>query len=248
MVCSIFGRDGVPGRDSFFKLLRRNKLMLICPKPRRTTNSNHRYHKYKNHIKGLIPSGPNQLWVSDITYINLDGGCCYLHLITDAYSHMIVGWKLADTLKAAITLDALSDAINHTGRDDLTGLIHHSDRGIQYCCDMYIDKLKQYNITVSMTQDYKPTDNAIAERVNGIIKQERIYRGKYFKDVDQARYVIGRFISFYNNSRPHMSIGMLTPEIAHKQSGEQKKMWKTKVYSSNKALEQKNDVFLSTQQ
>jgi len=142
----------------------------------------------------------------------------------------------------------LSDAIDRTARDDLTGLIHHSDRGVQYCCDMYIEKLKQYNITISMTEDYKPTDNAIAERVNGIIKQERVYRDKHFMDMEQARYVIGRFISFYNTRRPHMSIGMLTPEAAHQQSGEQKKMWKTKVYSSSKTLVQKNDVFLCTQQ
>ena len=247
MACSIFGRDGVPGRDSFFKLLRRNRLMLKRPKPRRTTNSNHRYHKYRNHIKEFVPTGPNQLWVSDITYVDIDGGCCYLHLITDGYSHKILGWKLADTLKAAITTNALQDAIDHTGRNDLTGVIHHSDRGIQYCCDMYIDKLKQYNITISMNEDYKPTDNAIAERVNGIIKQECIYRVKHFKDADQARAVIGRFICFYNNRRPHMSIGMLTPEAAHLQSGEHKKMWKTKVYSSNKTLVQENDVFLCTQ-
>jgi transposase InsO family protein len=178
----------------------------------------------------------------------MDGGCCYLHLITDAFSHKIIGWKLADTLKAAITLGALSDAIDRTARDDLTGLIHHSDRGVQYCCDLYIEKLKQYNITISMTEDYKPTDNAIAERVNGIIKQERVYRGKRFKDMDQARDVIGRFISFYNIRRPHMSIGMLTPEAAHQQLGEQKKMWKTKVFSSNKTLVNENDVFLCTQQ
>lgn len=248
MVCSIFGWDGVTGRDNFFKLLRRNKLMLKRPKPRRTTNSNHRYHKYKNHIKGFVPTGPNQLWVSDITYIDVDGGCCYLHLITDAYSHMIIGWKLADTLKAAITLNALSDAIDRTARDDLTGLIHHSDRGVQYCCDMYIEKLRQFNIIISMTEDYKPTDNAIAERVNGIIKQECVYRSKHFMDMDQARSVIGRFISFYNTRRPHMSIGMLTPEAVHQQLGGQRKMWKTKVFSPNKTLGQKNDVFLSTQQ
>ena len=247
MVCSIFGRDSVPGRDRFFMLLRRNDLMFKRPRPRHTTNSNHRYHKYKNHIKGFVPTGPNQLWVGDITYIDIDGGCCYLHLITDAYSHMIIGWKLADTLKAAITLDALSDAIDQTGQDDLTGLIHHSDRGVQYCCDMYIEKLKQYNIIISMTEDSKPTDNAIAERVNGIIKQECACHDRRFKDVDQARFVIGRFISFYNTRRPHMSIGMLTPEFAHQQLGEQKKMWKSKVFTSNKTIVQENDVLLFTQ-
>ena len=222
--------------------------MLNRPKPRHTTNSNHRYHKYKNLIKGFVPTAANQLWVSDITYISLDVGCCYLHLITDAYSHKIIGWKLADTLKAAITLDALTDAINQTGKEDLTGLIHHSDRGVQYCCDLYIKTLNQYNISISMTEDSKPTDNAIAERVNGIIKQERIYRDRHFKNIDEARSVIGRFISFYNTKRPHMSIGMLTPEIVHQQTGEQKKMWKTKVYSSSKTNVKNIDVLLDTQQ
>ena len=248
MICCIFGRERVPGRDNFFKLLRRNKLMLNRPKPRHTTNSNHRYHKYKNLIKGFVPTEANQLWVSDITYISLDVGCCYLHLITDAYSHKIIGWKLADTLKAAITLDALTDAINQTGKEDLSGLIHHSDWGVQYCCDLYINTLNQYNISISMTEDSKPTDNAIAERVNGIIKQERIYRDRHFKNIDEARSVIGRFISFYNTKRPHMSIGMLTPEIAHQQTGVQKKMWKTKVYSSSKPNVKNIDVLLDTQQ
>lgn len=248
MICCIFGRERVPGRDNFFKLLRRNKLMLNRPKPRHTTNSNHRYHKYKNLIKGFVPTAANQLWVSDITYISLDVGCCYLHLITDAYSHKIIGWKLADTLKAAITLDALTDAINQTGKEDLSGLIHHSDRGVQYCCDLYINTLNQYNISISMTEDSKPTDNAIAERVNGIIKQERIYHNRHFKNIDEARSVIGRFISFYNTKRPHMSIGMLTPEIVHQQTGEQKKMWKTKVYSSSKPNVKNIDVLLDTQQ
>lgn len=232
MICSIFGREQVPGRDSFFKLLRRHKLMLKPPKPRRTTNSNHRYHKYRNHIKGFVPTAANQLWVSDITYIDIDGGCCYLHLLTDGYSRKIIGWKLSHTLKATNTLEALNDAILQSGREDLSGLIHHSDRGVQYCCDLYVAKLNQYNITISMTQDYKPTDNAIAERINGIIKQERIYGQKHFKDIDTARCVIGRFISFYNTRRPHMSIGMLTPEVVHQGCGEQKRMWKPKVYSS----------------
>jgi putative transposase len=222
--------------------------MLKRPKSRSTTNSNHRFHKYKNLIKGLVPAKPNLLWVADITYIDTENGCCYLHLITDAYSHMILGWKLANTLKAIVTLEALEDAIAQTGQNDLTGLIHHSDRGIQYCCDLYIGKLKQYNITISMTEDYKPTDNAIAERVNGIIKQECVYPGKRFMDINQARSVIGRFIKFYNTRRPHMSIGMITPESAHHQYGKQNKMWKTKVFTPKNNQEQKKDVFLYSQQ
>ena len=147
MLIDMFGRAIVPGRDRFFVLLRRKGLMLPKPKPRHTTNSNHRYHKYKNLIKGIVLTAANQLWVADITYIALAGGdVCYLHLITDAYSHKIVGWALARTLKAAITMQALRMAIEQAvamkGSEVLTGLIHHSDRGVQYCCDAYVAMLK----------------------------------------------------------------------------------------------------------
>ena len=154
---------------------------------------------------------PNQLWVSDITYIELEKGCCYLHLVTDAYSHMVVGWVLADTLQAKHSVHALEMAIRGTGKTDLTGLTHHSDRGVQYCCNDYVAKLKEHHIMISMTEDYKPTDNAIAERVNGIIKQEMIYREMHFRTLTEARKRIARFIEFYNNDRPHMSIEMRTP-------------------------------------
>ena len=108
MLISMFGRDYVPGRDRFFVIMRRKGLMLPKPKPRHTTNSNHRYHKWKNLIKNLVLTAANQLWVADITYIALaNGDICYLHLITDAYSHKVVGWALADTLKAAVSMQAL---------------------------------------------------------------------------------------------------------------------------------------------
>lgn len=117
---------------------------------------------------------------------------------------------------------------------DLAGLVHHSDRGVQYCCDMYVEKLQEYHISISMTEDYKPTDNAIAERVNGTIKTERVYVQKHrFKDLGEARKGIAEFIDFYNNRRPHMSIGMQTPSVAHRQHGEQKKYCKKKIYSQN---------------
>ena len=150
----------------------------------------------------------NQLWVADITYIMLNNGdVCYLHLITDAYSRMIVGWELADTLRAAIIIKALEQAISQAGGVSLEGLIHHSDRGVQYCCDDYVGTLKEHKIKISMTEDYNPTDNAIAERANGIIKTETVYSRKTFNGLEHARNVIGRFIHFYNYRRPHMSIG-----------------------------------------
>ena len=245
MLISMFGRDLVPGRDRFFVMLRRRGLMLSKPRPRHTTNSNHRYHKYKNLIKGFVPTAANQLWVADITYIALpDGEVCYLHLITDAYSHKIVGWALARTLKAVITMQALKMAIDQAvmmcGSDVLEGLIHHSDRGVQYCCDAYVAMLKAHHITISMTEDYKPTDNAIAERSNGIIKVESIYRTR-FDSYEHAYGVIERYIHFYNNRRPHMSIGYKVPAVVHLERGMQEKKWKKKK-NPKKETENKNNV------
>ena len=234
MLNDMYDSDWMPGRDAFLNLLHRHNLIQKPRKSRSTTNSNHRYHKWKNLIKGFIPTVANQLWVSDITYIDLAEGCCYLHLVTDAYSKKIVGWCLAGSLGAMFTLRALRMAINQAGGGDLSGLIHHSDRGIQYCCDLYIDELQKYGIRISMTEDYKPTDNAIAERVNGTIKGESIYRQqRRFETYHEALSEIGRFIDFYNSRRPHYSIGMQTPDVAHGQTGEQRKMWKKKNYAVN---------------
>lgn len=233
MLCALFGSGFMPGRDSFHTLLRRHHLMLPPRKVRHTTNSNHRYHKWKNLVKGLVPAEANQIWVADITHIELaDGNVCYLHLITDAYSHKIAGWALAGTLRAAITMQALeqatSQAVAMKGSENLEGLIHHSDRGVQYCCDDYVAMLQSHGIAISMTEDYNPTDNAIAERTNGIIKIERVYSQRHFNDIEHARNVIGRYIHFYNYYRPHMSIGYKVPAVAHLEQGEQKRMWKKK--------------------
>lgn len=249
MLIAMFGRDFVPGRDRFFTILRRKGLMLPKPKPRHTTNSNHRYHKYKNLIKGFSPTSANQLWVADITYIALSGGdVCYLHLITDAYSRKIVGWALARTLRAAISMEALRMAIDQAGAmsggEILNGLIHHSDRGVQYCCDAYVGMLKAHGITISMCEDYNPTDNAIAESVNGKIKVESVYRQKCFSSFEHACQVIGRYIHFYNYRRPHMSIGYKIPAVAHLEQGEQKKMWKNKIYPKKVTANENNAVSL----
>lgn len=225
MLKRMFEDDWVPGRDSFRGIMRDFHLLQQRPKPRHTTNSNHRYHMHKNLIKGFIPNGPNQLWVSDITYIDLVGGCCYLHLVTDAYSHKIVGWCLSPTLEAVYTLEALRMAISTATADNLCSLIHHSDRGVQYCCKAYTEELKKYGISISMTEDYKPTDNAIAERVNGILKTEVIYRERRFKTFEDARERILSFIQFYNEQRPHSSIGYKVPIQAHSETGLQKQCW-----------------------
>jgi len=225
MMRSMFPSEWTPGRDAFFRILHTFGMTQKRAKARHTTNSNHRFHKYCNLIKGFMPVRANQLWVSDITYIELVDGCCYLHLVTDAYSRKIVGWCLSETLQAAHTLAALEMAIAATGLKDLEGLIHHSDRGVQYCCDAYTDLLKRYHIKISMTEDYKPTDNAIAERVNGIIKTEVIYREVRFKSREEALVRISRFIRFYNEMRPHSSIGMKTPNSVHLEEGPQKRCW-----------------------
>ena len=169
------------------------------------------FRSYKNLIKDLVVSRPNQLWVADITYIDTDDGVAYLHLVTDAWTHEIIGWVLSDTLMATNTIAALKMGIERNDGVDLSGLIHHSDRGSQYCSNAYVDLLKSVNASISMTEDYKPTDNAIAERVNGIIKQEWLYRMKRPKDLDDACRVIRDIVYFYNNKRPHMSNGMMTP-------------------------------------
>ena len=249
MLISMFGRDFVPGRDRFFVLMRRKGLMLPKPKPRHTTNSNHRYHKWKNLVKGFVPTAANQLWVADITYIALAGGdVCYLHLITDAYSHKIVGWALARTLKAAISMEALRMAIDQavamSGSEILSGLIHHSDRGVQYCCDAYVAMLKAHEITISMCEDYNPTDNAVAESVNGKIKVESVYRQKCFNSFEHAYWVIERYIHFYNYRRPHMSIGYKIPAVVHLEQGEQKRMWKNKIYHRKDTRNENNVISL----
>ena len=234
MLSVMFNTGWMPGRDTFMNLLRRRHLMQKPRKSRSTTNSNHRYHKWKNLIKGFVPMRANQLWVSDITYIELNGGCCYLHLITDAYSKKIVGWCLAESLAAVFTLRALRMAIEQAGGGDLPGLIHHSDRGVQYCCDLYVEELQKHNILISMTEDYKPTDNGVAERVNETVKYESVYRQeRRFVSYEEALEQIRRFILFYNSKRPHYSIGLQTPNVAHEQTGVQKKMWKNKIYSRN---------------
>lgn len=209
------------GRDRFYHLMHVEHLVLKPLRRRHTTDSNHNYRKYKNLLKeGFRPTGPSQLWVADITYIMTEEGVRYLHLITDAYTREIIGWTLSDTLQACHTLAALEQAIAQAGPDtDWNTLIHHSDRGVQYCCNEYVGRLSSLGIRISMTEDYCPTDNALAERVNGIIKQEWLYRMKRPEGTREARELIRSVVDFYNNRRPHMSIGMRTPARMRAESG-----------------------------
>ena len=209
--------DAAPGRDRFYRLMHEKHMMLKPQRRRHTTNSNHNYRRYKNLIKGFRPTAANQLWVADITYIDTDDGVLYLHLLTDAFTHEIIGWTLSDSLMAENTIAALQMGIDSMGRYGLAHLIHHSDRGSQYCCNAYIELLNSIHASISMTEDYCPTDNAIAERVNGIIKQEWLYRIRRPKDRSEAQKIICGIIDFYNNKRSHLSNeGKMPPSLLRK--------------------------------
>jgi transposase InsO family protein len=202
------------GRDALFDLLESNHL-LVRRKKRRvyTTQSFHWLRKYPNLIKGQQLVQPNQLWVSDITYWRIGTGYVYISLITDAFSHKIVGYHVADTLETVQTLAALKMAIQ-TLPENHHGLTHHSDRGIQYCSSEYVQMLQQYNIQISMTENGDPRENAIAERVNGILKEEYLYDYSV-QTLSQARLVLDFVINLYNVERPHMSCQYKTPETVH---------------------------------
>lgn len=226
------------GRDAFFTLLRTNGLLVRKRKTRIiTTQSFHWLHKYPNLIKEFVPSKSNQLWVSDITYIKTGAGFVYLFLITDAYSRKIVGWHLAQTMEADNALIALAMALKQLPAS-CTDLIHHSDRGIQYCSSKYVKRLSTYNIKISMTENGDPYENAIAERVNGILKTEWLY-DMSLKDYTEALHAIKSIIDIYNYERPHLSLDMMTPEKAHQSEGKLKRLWKS--YKRN-TLMQISDV------
>lgn len=212
------------GRDAFFEMLSVNGLLVRRKKRSKpqTTFSNHWLRKYKNLIIGFIPNAPNQLWVSDITYIHLDDGFAYLSLITDAYSHKIVGFYLSEDLSAKGCIMALKMALKNNPSFDK--LIHHSDRGLQYCSADYVKLLQDNNIAISMTENGDPRENALAERVNGILKDELLE--VCYPSYPEAQKAIATAISIYNHQRPHSSVDMLTPVIAHTKTGELKKHWK----------------------
>lgn len=222
----IYGGKLIGGRDAFLSLLRSEHLMLPPKKPRHTTDSKHLYKKYPNLIQGVTAQYPNHIWVSDITYIWIQSGVCYLHLLTDVYSHAVLGWVLAPGLQAEYTIQALKQAISRGGGGNLCGTVHHSDRGSQYACDAYVSTLMEHHIRISMTERPEPTDNAVAERMNGILKTEWIYGMSLFEDEQDARLQIAQMIDFYNNERPHMSIGMKKPLEVYYGEEPGKCLWK----------------------
>lgn len=222
------------GRDAMFDLLSEHGLLVTRRKRKGfiTTLSKHRFKRYPNIIKNFIPIAPNQLWVSDITYIHLKDGFAYLSLITDAYSRKIVGFYLSKNLSASGPLKALRMALANNSA--ITNLIHHSDRGVQYCCDDYVKLLTDNNVKISMTENGDPLENALAERVNGILKSELLE--DVFGDYNSAQQAVAIACSTYNYLRPHSSIDNLKPFEAHQKNGEIPKRWKN-YYQINKRKE-----------
>jgi putative transposase len=217
------------GRDKLFDLLEEYGLLIRRRRRKRvnTTDANHPFRKYPNLIKDLPVLHPNQLWVSDITYISLTDRFCYLSLVTDAYSRKIVGYCLYPTLQKEGPLAALDMALDSLCVNPAQHLVHHSDRGLQYCCSDYIARLESKEVIISMTEKGDPYENAIAERVNGILKEEFLLDID-FENLQKATETVVRAIKTYNQQRPHASCNYLTPEQASQQQGPLKSKWRKK--------------------
>jgi transposase InsO family protein len=223
------------GRDKLFTILRANH-MLIKPKKgyHITTDSHHRFRKHKNLIESLDYQRPEQVWVSDITYIGNRKNPVYLALITDAYSKKIMGYDVSNSLHVCGTLRALDMALKNREYKQKP-LIHHSDRGLQYCSNEYQKILNKNDIKTSMTQKYDPYENAIAERINGILKQE-FDIDKYDLELDKKKKLVKNAIDIYNDFRQHLSNHMLTPNQMHQQNKLKRKQYKNKKGSNKKSL------------
>ena len=215
------------GRDKLFSILKANHI-LIRPKKnyRVTTNTHHRFHKHKDLVCQLTIHRPEQVWVSDITYVDAGLNNTYLALITDAYSKKIVGYDLSNSLNTKGVLRALQMAVKNR-KYSKENLIHHSDKGIQYCSNEYQQALSKNNICCSMTEKYDPYSNAVAERVNGIIKNE-FNLETYRVNINVMKELVSETIKIYNSERPHYSSHLLTPNQMHQQQTIKMKTYKTK--------------------
>ncbi len=199
------------GRDGLFTILREQNMLIRRKKAScKTTNSYHHFHKYNNLVKEMNVTAPNQIWVADITYIRTVKGFCYLALITDLYSRKIIGYDISDSLELAGCLRALKSALRHAR--PTAGLVHHSDRGIQYCSNQYVDELKKRGIKISMTEENHCYENAVAERVNGILKDE-FYLDQCFFSTNHACKATKNAIEVYNSKRLHLTLGYKTPNM-----------------------------------
>ena len=220
------------GRDQLFNILKANHMLI---KPRRayhiTTNSHHRFRKHKNLIADLSITRPEQVWVADITYVGTRKNPMYLALVTDAYSKKIMGYNVSDSLSVTGALSALKQAIKNRKYPD-NQIIHHSDRGLQYCSNSYQNCLNKAGVTASMTESYDPYANAIAERINGILKQEFIEVVRADK-LEIMKVLVRESIEVYNTKRPHLSCAMNTPNQMHKQNKITPKSYKKENLSKN---------------
>ncbi len=232
------------GRDKFYEILRSNNLLMRRKQRRvRTTISYHRFHKYPNLIKDMEVNRPNKVILSDITYIWIEDQKCfaYLFLITDMYSRKILGYFLSEDMTTESSIKALEMALKEIKRPN--GSIHHSDRGVQYCSHRYTKYLKRHKMLISMTENGDPKENAIAERLNGIIKGEfTLEKQISFRNFTEAKKEISKIIDFYNNQRPHRSIEMLSPDQAYKRQGKLKRMWKNYYPTNEKKLKEIRDL------
>lgn len=228
----VFPEEYRVGRDAFRSIVHEHGLNLKNTKRApRTTDSRHNLPTYPNLVKSVIPTRPNQIWVSDITYIAIEDTTarlgytfCFLTIIMDAYSKRILGWRVAPTLEAVYSIEALKAAISTLPEGFDETLIHHSDRGTQYASADYIKILTDNCIIPSMTENGNPKDNAMAERINNTIKNELLH-GKTFSSIRQVTKAVRASVSFYNAERPHSSINWHTPDEAHRMSGEMKRHW-----------------------
>lgn len=201
------------GRDKFLRLLSGHGLLIKRKRNyARTTNSYHRFYKYSNLVTGNAVERINTVWAADITYLRTAKGFVYLSLLTDMYSRKIVGWQLSDSLSIEGSEKALIKALKDCRNP--AGLIHHSDRGIQYCSKSYVGKLLKKKIRISMTEENHCYENALAERVNGILKDEYLLDST-FKDYRSALRACKEAIHLYNTRRPHWSLKLKTPEQVH---------------------------------
>ena len=227
-----FGDVHGVGYNRFYGIMEKYNLKVRKRKRRaKTTDSDHDLPLYPNLVKELVPLRPNQLWVSDITYmviyLNAQAGeydFCYLSLVTDYYTKEIIGWCVGETLEARFAIEALEMALGRLGGKRTLDLIHHSDRGVQYASHAYTDILRRHGIKISMTECGDPKENAVAERVNGIVKNE-LLQGMSFFSINEVRKALKVAIDFYNNERPHMSLDWRTPAEAALCTGELKKKW-----------------------
>lgn len=221
------------GRDALFNLLSANNLLVRKRKRKvKTTQSFHWLRKYPNLIRDFVPSTSNQLWVSDITYWKIQSGHVYISFITDVYSRKVVGYHVAETLESVETIKALKMALFNISTTP-ENLIHHSDRGVQYCQHAYVKLLQDHNIKISMTENGDPLENAVAERINGIMKEEYLMN-KSVSNIKQAKKVLKQAVYLYNTDRPHNSIENHAPEYVHKNEVETKRLWKN--YYKKKAI------------